>query len=52
MMKEICAQCLQVQGQGVGRRDRRLSCFNQDQAMDEVDFANLRGWLANGVQRD
>jgi NAD(P)H-flavin reductase len=53
MMKEVCAQCLQ------GRRDpasgRSLApvfaCFNQDQPLDEVDFACLGQRLRqNGVQ--
>ena len=43
MMKEICAQCLQMHvdpatGQPVGPV---FSCFNQDQPLDSVDFANL-----------
>jgi NADPH-dependent glutamate synthase beta subunit-like oxidoreductase/NAD(P)H-flavin reductase len=53
MLKEVCAQCLQ------GRRDpvtgRPLApvftCFNQDQVLDEVDFACLGQRLRqNGVQ--
>ena len=53
MMKEICAQCLQ------GRRDPAtgrplapvFTCFNQDQPLDEVDFACLGQRLRqNGVQ--
>lgn len=53
MMKEVCAQCLQ------GRRDPAsgrplapvFSCFNQDQPLDEVDFACLSQRLRqNGVQ--
>jgi len=51
-MKEICAQCLQVHKDKVsGAEPVVVSCFNQDQAMDDVDFANLRGRLSqNGVQ--
>ena len=53
MMKEVCAQCLQ------GRRDPAsgrplapvFTCFNQDQPLDEVDFACLGQRLRqNGVQ--
>jgi hypothetical protein len=52
MMKEICAQCLQLhRDPATGRETVVFSCFNQDQALDEVDFANLRGRLGqNGVQ--
>jgi len=43
MMKEICAQCLQmhidpVSGDPAGPV---FSCFNQDQPLDRVDFMNL-----------
>jgi NAD(P)H-flavin reductase len=52
MMKEICAQCLQVhKDKATGVETVVFSCFNQDQGMDDVDFANLRGRLTqNGVQ--
>jgi NADPH-dependent glutamate synthase beta subunit-like oxidoreductase/NAD(P)H-flavin reductase len=52
MMKEICAQCLQVQRDPVtGDETVVFSCFNQDQPIDEVDFAVLRQRLGqNGVQ--
>ena len=52
MMKEICAQCLQVhRNPATGEETVVFSCFNQDQPFDEVDFANLRGRLSqNGVQ--
>jgi NADPH-dependent glutamate synthase beta subunit-like oxidoreductase/NAD(P)H-flavin reductase len=52
MMKEICAQCLQLHKDPVtGAETVVFSCFNQDQGLDEVDFANLRGRLTqNGVQ--
>jgi hypothetical protein len=52
MMKEICGQCLQVHKDPVTCDETVVfSCFNQDQAIDEVDFANLRGRLGqNGVQ--
>ena len=42
MMKEVCAQCLQphVDPQ-TGARSVVFSCFNQDQALDRVDFPAL-----------
>jgi hypothetical protein len=52
MMKEICAQCLQVHKDPVtGAEQVVFSCFNQDQNLDHVDFSNLRSRLSqNGVQ--
>ena len=52
MMKEICAQCLQQHKDPVtGEETVVFSCFNQDQSLDHVDFANLRTRLSqNGVQ--
>jgi NADPH-dependent glutamate synthase beta subunit-like oxidoreductase/NAD(P)H-flavin reductase len=52
MMKEVCAQCLQPQIDPVsGERTVVFSCFNQDQALDRVDFPALRERLAqNGAQ--
>ena len=52
MMKEICAQCLQVHKNPVtGEETVVFSCANQDQSLDQVDFANLRSRLSqNGVQ--
>ena len=42
MMKEICAQCLQPHRDPVtGQVTYVFSCFNQDQSLDEVDFAAL-----------
>ncbi|HKE39124.1 MAG TPA: FAD-dependent oxidoreductase [Casimicrobiaceae bacterium] len=42
MMKEICAQCLQPHRDPVtGKVSYVFSCFNQDQAMDVVDFSGL-----------
>jgi NADPH-dependent glutamate synthase beta subunit-like oxidoreductase/NAD(P)H-flavin reductase len=42
MMKEICAQCLQVQKDPkTGEEIVVFSCFNQDQGLDRVDFAGL-----------
>ncbi len=52
MMKEICAQCLQVhRDPATGRTRYVFSCFNQDQPLDDVDFAALDARLRqNGVQ--
>ena len=52
MMKEVCAQCLQPQiDPASGERRLVFSCFNQDQALDLVDFPALHERLAqNGVQ--
>ncbi len=52
MMKEICAQCLQLHKDPVtGKETVVFSCFNQDQELDRVDFANLRQRLRqNGAQ--
>jgi len=52
MMKEICAQCLQMhRDPATGEETVVFSCFNQDQPLDQVDFANLRTRLTqNGAQ--
>jgi NAD(P)H-flavin reductase len=52
MMKEICAQCLQGHvDPATGERTYVFSCFNQDQPLDRVDFANLDQRLRqNSVQ--
>jgi NADPH-dependent glutamate synthase beta subunit-like oxidoreductase/NAD(P)H-flavin reductase len=52
MMKEICAQCLQPHVHPeTGETSYVFSCFNQDQPLDQVDFAALAQRLAqNGVQ--
>jgi NADPH-dependent glutamate synthase beta subunit-like oxidoreductase/NAD(P)H-flavin reductase len=52
MMKEICAQCLQLhKDPATGEETVVFSCFDQDQSLDAVDFANLRQRLSqNGVQ--
>jgi NADPH-dependent glutamate synthase beta subunit-like oxidoreductase/NAD(P)H-flavin reductase len=43
MMKEVCAQCLQrhVDPETGAETAFVFSCFNQDQKLDEVDFAHL-----------
>jgi NADPH-dependent glutamate synthase beta subunit-like oxidoreductase/NAD(P)H-flavin reductase len=46
MMKEVCAQCLQRHiDPATGQSSVVFSCFNQDQAMDRVDFPNLAARL-------
>ncbi len=46
MMKEICAQCLQKHvDPESGKESMVFSCFNQDQALDQVDFAHLAARL-------
>src|SRR5262249_21022033 len=52
MMKEICAQCLQVhRDPSTGLERVGFSCFDQDQELDRVDFGSLRARLGqNGVQ--
>ncbi len=51
MMKEVCAQCLQPQiDPATGERTVVFSCFNQDQALDRVDFPALHERLGqNGT---
>ena len=52
MMKEVCAQCLQRHvDPATGREEFIFSCYNQDQDLDRVDFANLHARLPqNSVQ--
>ena len=46
MMKEVCAQCLQSHIDPIsGERHVVFSCFNQDQALDRVDFGVLNDRL-------
>jgi hypothetical protein len=50
MMKEICAQCLQLhRDPATGEESVVFSCFNQDQGMDRVDFGSLRSRLAQNA---
>ncbi|MBZ5578860.1 MAG: FAD-dependent oxidoreductase [Acidobacteriia bacterium] len=51
MMKEICAQCLQLHKDPATGEERVVfSCFNQDQNLDQVDWPTLRTRLTqNGV---
>lgn len=47
MMKEICAQCLQVHKDPVtGVETVVYTCVNQDQSLDTVDFAHLKNRLS------
>jgi NADPH-dependent glutamate synthase beta subunit-like oxidoreductase/NAD(P)H-flavin reductase len=46
MMKEICAQCLQRHVDPETKKESFVfSCFNQDQLLKTVDFANLNARL-------
>ena len=50
MMKEICAQCLQLhRDPKTGEETVVFSCFDQDQELDRVDFATLRTRLAQNA---
>lgn len=47
MMKEICAQCIQLHTDPVsGKESIVYSCFNQDQSLDAVDFSVLSNRLS------
>ncbi|RZI45511.1 FAD-dependent oxidoreductase [Candidatus Finniella inopinata] len=52
MMKEICAQCLQIQHDPVTGAEKVVySCVNQDQPLDWVDFDHLSQRLSqNSLQ--
>jgi hypothetical protein len=53
MMKEICAQCLQMHKDTVtGVETVVFSCFNQDQPLDQVDFAVLHERLAQNAAEE
>jgi hypothetical protein len=53
MMKEVCAQCLQKHVDPVsGKETVVLSCFNQDQEMDRVDFVNLAARLRQNTLQE
>jgi NADPH-dependent glutamate synthase beta subunit-like oxidoreductase/NAD(P)H-flavin reductase len=53
MMKEICAQCLQVHKNPVtGEETIVFSCANQDQSLDHVDFTNLRSRLSQNATQE
>jgi len=53
MMKEICAQCLQVhRDPATGLENVVFSCFNQDQPLDLVDFDNLHARLGQNAAQE
>ena len=53
MMKEICAQCLQTHRDPItGEETVVFSCFNQDQALDRVDFAMLHARLGQNATQE
>ena len=53
MMKEICAQCLQLHRDPATGEERIVySCFNQDQPLDLVDFGILRGRLSQNATQE
>jgi NADPH-dependent glutamate synthase beta subunit-like oxidoreductase/NAD(P)H-flavin reductase len=53
MMKEICAQCLQLhRDPATGEETVVFSCFNQDQALDHVDFAALHERLGQNAAEE
>ena len=53
MMKEICAQCLQVhKNPETGEETVVFSCANQDQPLDLVDFGNLRSRLSQNSTQE
>ncbi|MFY9737005.1 MAG: FAD-dependent oxidoreductase [Rhodoplanes sp.] len=53
MMKEICAQCLQAhRDPATGVETVVFSCANQDQELDQVDFACLRGRLSQNSAQE
>jgi NAD(P)H-flavin reductase len=53
MMKEICAQCLQLhRDPDTGKETVVFSCFNQDQSLDHVDWASLRQRLSQNSTQE
>jgi hypothetical protein len=53
MLKEICAQCLQPHvDPATGKTTYVFSCFNQDQALDVVDFPALRERLRQNALQE
>ena len=53
MMKEICAQCLQPhRDPTTGKQTVVFSCFNQDQDLDQVDFAGLAARLGQNALQE
>jgi len=53
MMKEICAQCLQLhKDPETGEETIVFSCFNQDQTLDEVVFPSLSQRLRQNAAQE
>jgi NADPH-dependent glutamate synthase beta subunit-like oxidoreductase/NAD(P)H-flavin reductase len=53
MMKEICAQCLQLhRDPRTGQSSVVFSCFNQDQPLDAVDFGSLNERLKQNALQE
>jgi NADPH-dependent glutamate synthase beta subunit-like oxidoreductase/NAD(P)H-flavin reductase len=53
MMKEICAQCLQMHKDPLtGKETVVFSCFNQDQPLDHVEFSSLRSRLSQNSAQE
>ena len=53
MMKEICAQCLQLHRDPRTGEERVIfSCFNQDQDLDHVDFGTLATRLSQNAAQE
>lgn len=53
MMKEICAQCLQLhRDPETGKETIVFSCFNQDQPLDHVDWTSLRQRLSQNSTQE
>jgi len=53
MMKEICAQCLQMHhNPQTGEETVVFSCFNQDQELDLVDFSSLNRRLNQNAAQE
>lgn len=53
MMKEICAQCLQMHKDPMtGKETVVFSCFNQDQPLDQVEFGSLHGRLSQNSTQE
>ena len=53
MMKEICAQCLQLhRDPRTGKSSVVFSCFNQDQSLDAVDFGSLNERLEQNALQE
>jgi NAD(P)H-flavin reductase len=53
MMKEICAQCLQMHKDPLtGKETVVFSCFNQDQPLDQVEFGSLRSRLSQNATQE